>query len=282
LIPRRGDQILLAPGESSKLKSHDQVLFGELQFTLPGTPIRLVDSSLVPSGPVVQPRPEQAPKGAIPICINSLFIGTQLIASGATKLAPERVQNLTNLIQALPGFSAADAQAITSSPNPFEAAIKMFRNAAKALDTDLDRSDQIYIDTSYDGALRGIRELTSQSSYSSDGIRCPFVMTPDPAAHTPELNRLNRHVDRETSVLMATLVGLALRDQLKGKVLSKTLREHPERSEIEPETDVVLFLRELGMPLSPFFFGLDRVRVNNAGSMPRLKALEILKDPPQR
>lgn len=282
LLPRSGPPHSLTQGAASNLKSHEQVRSGSLQFMLPGTPLRLVDPSLVPSGPIVQPRPEQAPKGVIPICINSLFIGTQLIASGATKIAPERLQNLSKLIQALPGFSAEDAQHIISTPNRFESAVKMLSNAAKALGVDLDRSEEICVDPSYEGALRAIRELTGQSSYSNEGIKCPFMMTPDPAAHTPELNRLHRHVDRETSVLLATLVGLALRDHLGDKVISKTLKNHPDRSNIEPETDVVLFLRELGMPLSPFFFGLDRVRSNNGGSMPRLRALEILKDPAPR
>jgi hypothetical protein len=264
ILAPSGKSCGVSVGESVEVSAYSTVKTGGIEFVLPGAPLK-IERSLVLEHPTIKPRRADATaagesKDPVKHFVQEIFESVQMVRESAI------------------GSSGSDFHSgAISRQKTYEAAVRKIQGALDGLNIEVNRSQQIDPELSYDGALIAVLEATRKASSAGGEVVCPCIMTPDPSRQSPELTKISQYMEREVTTLLIVQAGLALRERLKGKMLSPVLREHPERATIHPETDVVLFLHAMGLPFSRYFFDLGSKSAASGVKSPRLKALEIIR-----
>lgn len=230
VTPRKGEPMVLQVGQVAELTVGDKIKVGPYEFNLPGYGI--TDLSLSRKQPV---------DAATPGYGISLKSGDKGLIDGVIEL---RAGN-------------------------YREASKRFTAALSKLAIDLDDSGMLIIGASYAENLKELRAIFDQrkNRFNGDMLACPITYSTDEDSGRPALSKMGREMERELCTFLALHTALALREEIRAP-LTPVVRNHPDKARIAPETDAILLLHDLGVPLSKFFF----VPGLSAGSEERVKA----------
>jgi len=241
----------LAPGETLRgVSALSEIAVGPLRFTLPTLGL-LPTKDLEAKAPLITSAPGLSKKSA---ALKGVF------------------EEFSRAIEALRGDDC-------------ETARKMIVKIFERLDFDVDRELFVVMDNSYPGVVHDLLEVSRATGKKGERIFAPLLSTPyDPgkggsgvssqeAPLSEELKTLSLCADRIATTTLALWCAKELRHELGGP-LTRFVRALPEPGLITPETDAILFLHGLGVPLSPVFFRLSTgrdqawkiIREMNAGS----------------
>jgi len=245
VVPRKGEPRVVRVGESIPATAHDQIKVEHFTVYLPG--YGLTDRSPSLAQPTSHPAPVFEGKSA--------YLNASLVT-------------LKTAVGAIRG-------------GDFSRASNLLTDGLDRLDVSLDRQEELVIEPSYLGAIRELRSLHDERTggFNGETLRCP---TPFPVEDNrrPGLTALYREIERETAVFLALNLAMTIGDRAKVP-LSTAARNHVGEGPLSLESDAALLLRELGTPLSKFFFvpGLTKESAGRVAA--RLRAYELIQKPAQ-